>query len=299
MSVRNIIASVLGVLLAAPSAGALNTTVNSDGLQVLTLNLRSRLDQPDLREPAIARFLRDVRPDVVLLQEVGQVEGGLTQAHRLAKTAHYEVASCFNPRTRRGLAVLSRYPIVDIVVEYLPRKKRPALGVVLNVNGRLVSFVNVHLTPQLDAVKQRQLELGAALELMDNLPSPAFIGGDFNFGDSALENALLSKLVDTYRFVEPHAPGHTWDLRNPLARKNSYPKEPSRRLDRILLSAARARVAEASVVLDKPGHGGVYPSDHFGLYARIELFAAAERGGQAPQMRGIGEAGHHPALPAP
>jgi len=290
-----------GVVYADDGAPADNSVSN---LRVLTLNLRSRLDQPDLREPAISAFLTQTRPDVVLLQEVGNVSGPeLTQAHRLAKTAHYEIAACYNPKTYRGLAILARYPVIDVIVQHLPGRRRPALGVVLNIGGRLVSFVNVHLTPQMEAVRQRQRELRAALNLMTQLPGPSFIGGDFNFGDSARENALLSELIDTYRIMEPEAPGHTWDLKNPLARKNSYPEEPSRRLDRILLSDARARVKEAHVVLDEPVMGELFPSDHYGVFARVELFPAAERGGVAPHRRNpgasTGRGVHQPALPRP
>ncbi len=295
------------VTVGIPDASAddgLGRASSISSLRVLTLNLRSRLDEPDLREPAISAFLTRARPDVVLLQEVGNVTGPeLTQAHRLAKTANYEIAACFNPKTRRGLAVLARYPIVDVVVEHLPTRRRPALGVVLNVGGRLVSFVNVHLTPQMDAVRQRQREVREALRLMMSLPGPSFIGGDFNFGDSARENALLSELIDTYRIMKPKAPGHTWDLRNPLARKNSYPEEPSRRLDRILLSDSRARVKEAHVVLDEPVMGGLFPSDHYGVMARVELFPPAERGGVAPLRRAPGGPSgrnvHQPSLPRP
>ncbi len=291
----------LATLTAWPALAAPPVDGSVSELRVLTLNLRSRLDSPDLREPAISAYLTKTRPDVVLLQEVGNVKGPeLTQAHRLARTANYEIAACYNARTRRGLAVLSRYPVIDVVVEELPRRKRPALGVVLNVKGRLVSFVNVHLTPQMAAVRQRQRELDAALKLMQHLPGPSFIGGDFNFGDTAQENVLLSELIDTFRIVQPEAPGHTWDLDNPLAKKNSFPREPSRRLDRILLSDARARVNEARVVLDEPVVAGIFPSDHYGVFTRVELFPSAERGGVAPS-RGNGGAGavHHPALPRP
>ncbi|MFT7622041.1 MAG: endonuclease/exonuclease/phosphatase family metal-dependent hydrolase [Myxococcota bacterium] len=284
MSYHWIIQMLACTLLAIPmsAAKAPPATAVSE-LHVLTLNLRSRLDSPDLREPAIAAYLSRTQPDVVLLQEVGNVKGPeLTQAHRLARTSDYEIAACFNKRTNRGLAVLSKYPVVDVVVQDLPRRKRPALGVVINVNGRLVSFVNVHLTPQLSAVKQRQLELDATLKLMQSLPGPSFLGGDFNFGDSAEENAHLADLVDTFRIAQPEAPGHTWDLDNPLARKNSFPKEPSRRLDRILISDSRTRVTAAEVVLDEQVVAGIFPSDHYGVYTRVELFPVPLEVPQSP-----------------
>lgn len=278
-----LIASTLAAALPAPAAGP-----PVGALDVLTLNLRSRQDRAEVREPLIVEFLTRHRPDVVLLQEVGGVKGAeLTQAHKLAATADYGIAYCYNPRTRRGLAVLSRYPVVDVVVEWLPRRSRPALGVVINVDGRLVSFVNVHLTPQMAAVATRKAELEAALHLLAELPGPAFIGGDFNFGDTALENTLLTSLVDVYRTVEPDAPGHTWDLRNPLARKNSYPEEPSRRLDRILVNHPWARVRGARIVLDRPVQRGVFASDHYGVLARIELFPGPNRARPpAPRLPG-------------
>ena len=298
---------LLGLSLAMPSRAAAEDDRDWRTVDVLTLNLRSRLDSPDVRETAVASFLRRWRPDVVILQEVGNVEGTeLTQAHRLAQTHTYDIASSYNRATRRGLAVLSRYPIVDVVVEPLPPRSRPALGVVVNMKGRLVSFVNVHLTPQLRASAIRASELRAALALLAALPGPGFIAGDFNFGDSGPENQLIAGLRDAYREAHPLQKGFTWDLENQLARKNSFRNEPSRRLDRILYTRPELlRVRDAWLVLDEPVQPGIYPSDHFGVLVRMELDPVTFRGAKTASTRMDRErpAGpqfpHQPTLPRP
>ena len=262
-------------------------TATADDVTVLTFNLRSRLDDPDRREPIIAAYLASVRPDVVLLQEVANVSGpDLTQAHRMARVGGYEVSTCFNQKSERGLAVLSRFPIVDSVILTYAESDRPILGVTLNVRGRLVSVVDVHLTPAMELGSRRRGELDMALRLLADLPNGTLVAGDFNFGDGAPESALLRPLVDAWRVVEPSAPGHTWDHRNPLARKNSFPMEPSRRLDRIMLTESEPKVSACRIVLDAPTASGTWPSDHFGVLATLSFLEANLAG--APSTRPAG-----------
>ncbi len=279
----------LGALLVVAA-----TTASAQPISILTFNLRSRLDHADRREPAIAAFLSEQRPDIVLFQEVALLGGReRTQAHRMAQAGGYEVAHCHNARTRRGLAVLSRYPILDSVVISLPPNGRPALAVTINVHGRTLSVVNVHLTPALEARQVRSAEVRSALELLETMPGIGLLGGDLNFGDHDVESALVGHLVDAYRQVEPTSPGHTWDLRNPLARKNSFPTEPSRRLDRLLFAAPngptspRVRVDSSELVLTLELTSTVAPSDHYGLLSRVAfLDPPTSAGAGEPTQRG-------------
>ncbi|MFT5431496.1 MAG: endonuclease/exonuclease/phosphatase family metal-dependent hydrolase [Myxococcota bacterium] len=274
------------------------TPAAAERLTVLTLNLRSHYDQRDRRLVAIASFLARVRPDVVFLQEVARDRHG-NDADRLAYPAGYAVAHEHNSHTRRGLAILSRHPIRDVVAIELPGKRRLAIAAVVEREGRLFSLVNLHLTPQLDAAKRRTRELRRILTLARNLPGPTLVAGDFNFGDAGDENRLLSSGQDVYRARWPNAAGHTWDLANPLARRNSYPDEPSRRLDRIIVLNAEVTVLSVDIVLDDASAGGLYPSDHYGLLAEIEVWPdrVARPEGVGPVRRSANSGGcenHHP-----
>ncbi|MDD9936052.1 MAG: hypothetical protein OXT09_20740, partial [Myxococcales bacterium] len=63
----------------------------------------------------------------------------------------------------------------------------------------------------------------------------------------------------------------TWDIeKSPMAARGSFPGEPSRRLDRILVRLPGYQPSDVSVLGDEPvGKNGVFPSDHFGLAARL------------------------------
>jgi len=247
-------------------------------LTILTINLRSNQDRPAEREPVIARFLRKTRPDVVLFQEVAPP--GARQAERVLP-AGYTVVARQNPDTGRGLAIASRFPIARSLDIVLPGRGRPALGAVLDLRGRPLSIVNVHLSPELGAVETRKRELARAVELLGELGGDGVLGGDFNFGDGAPEQAVLRGLVDAFRARHKRPKGYTWDiLRNPLAKRNGYAAEPSRRLDRLMLRG-KLRTLRADVVLNRPSRSKrgdvIFASDHFGLFIRVQLVAPKRR----------------------
>lgn len=247
-------------------------------LSVLTLNLRAHLDSPRVREPAIAAYLRRTRPDVVLFQEVATP--GAAQAQRVLPKG-YVVAHRQNPDTARGLAIATRHELISSESVVLPGRGRPALGATIRIRDLQFAVVNVHLSPELNAVKRRQGELSAALAFLERLRggSHGFIGGDVNFGDGAPEDALLRRCTDVFRSRHRRLPGFTWDVKkNALAKKNGYAGEPSRRLDRICLFGPW-RVRQAAVVLTKalPKPKGapadavrLHPSDHFGLQTQLQ-----------------------------
>jgi endonuclease/exonuclease/phosphatase family metal-dependent hydrolase len=247
-------------------------------LTVLTLNLRAHLDSPRIRELAIAAYLRRTKPDVVIFQEVAVPAAA--QAQRVLPKG-YAVAHRQNPDTGRGLAIATRHELVDSESVVLPGRGRPALGATIRVRDFQFAVVNVHLSPELTAVKRRQAELTSALAFLDRLRGTGhgFIGGDMNFGDGAPEDALLRRCTDAFRSRHRRLPGFTWDVKkNALAKNNGYASEPSRRLDRICLFGPW-RVRQATVVLTKalPRPKGapadairLHPSDHFGLMAQLQ-----------------------------
>ena len=257
--------SLISLAAASPAAAV--------ELQVLSINLRSVHDDADRRLPLIREHIDRNQPDVILMQEVGRLDGrNPTQAHVLATAGSYRVVAVHNERTNRGLAILSRLPVVEVEVWRLPPRERPALAVTLDEGHGPIRVVDVHLSPQLDAVAVRETEVRAVLDRLNRTPGVPFIlGGDFNFGDDGRENRLLTGLTDVFRSVRPHVPGYTYDLANPLARRNAYAREPSRRLDRLLLSDPRMQVEGCRRVLNQPAASGLFPSDHYGLYATLAV----------------------------
>jgi endonuclease/exonuclease/phosphatase family metal-dependent hydrolase len=103
--------------------------------------------------------------------------------------------------------------------------------------------------------------------------------GDFNAGSDSEEIAVLraAGFQDAWAAVRQE-PGYTWDGTvngNIRLQKEAYPEdfwlEPKRnRIDYIFFRGNGLKVLRAEVVLNRPGQG-VYPSDHFGVLAEIEV----------------------------
>jgi len=122
-----------------------------------------------------------------------------------------------------GVAVFSRYPIVDVRdVPAAGRSSRPTAVVTVDVDGQLVQVASLHLTSPCPGcgssipsrlqfeVDARRAEVDAVLDALE--PSvPAVVGGDFNSNDRAYP---YRRFADA-GFRDPHAevgsgPGFTW-----------------------------------------------------------------------------------------
>lgn len=251
----------------------------------------------------VAEALRALAPDVVGLQEVPITRWRGDVAATLARALDMVVVHV--PTTRRvlplvgplvvgllgfeeGPAVLSRFPIAaHRVWELPPCRRRLDARVLLGAEvespwGRLQVF-STHTARGDDCQLRRIGELVPA----GRRPLPAIVTGDLNAGEgSPAVRALVEQAgwVDAFRAANPTAPGLTvWqDLAAP---------GPTvfRRVDYVfLVPGARVpgRVVASRVVLDAPMRrqdGGVlWPSDHYGVYAEIEVGTPA---GPAPSGR--------------
>ncbi len=159
-------------------------------LRVLSLNLHGVRDSN-----AILRALREAgafdQADLMLFQEVGLPLGSQPAVvDRLAQSLGMQAffASTFSLRNgdREGLAVLSRYPIVERRVISLRRynlrwKSRIRIALALEVDtpaGRIRVY-NLHLDTRLN-LKDRLAQLKPVAEEAAAAPEPVLVGGDFN-----------------------------------------------------------------------------------------------------------------------
>jgi endonuclease/exonuclease/phosphatase family metal-dependent hydrolase len=133
-----------------------------------------------------------------------------------------------------GLAVLSRWPIVDDVVVRLPfhdllwsSRPRIALGVIVDVAGTPVQVWNVHLDTRV-APEARLGQLAPVFAHARALPGLAIVGGDLNTSSRA-HTAPVDALAAAEGFATPTAAlsdtvaGGWW----------SWPPQPPMRLDAI------------------------------------------------------------------
>jgi len=229
----------------------------------------------------LLQAIQGLGADIVLLQEVTAPFLRVLGADPYWHGFHANVSAEEDPPG--GLLILSRFPIIQSRYQRLPSPSiRYLLIAKVMIDGQDLTVANLHLEslPQERAARVRQLQAIAGNRGLDS-GKRTIIAGDFNYGDADEESRLphLSGWQDAWLKLRPQDPGLTYDVRhNPLARGNAFANEPSRRLDRILLSGDLLPLA---VGLVKPGPNpgpgsssgpgaGQPPSDHYGVWVDIQ-----------------------------
>lgn len=248
-------------------AGCAGTPRPAATLDVVTLNIWNDNDDWPARLDVIADTLGALRPDVIVLQEVLQdsAKGLENQAETLGARLGYAVvfASVDGPERpkRYGNAILTRHPVLDTSsVRLRPfTDYRVAAHARIDVDGRPLDVYATHLhhTQEGGAVRAEQVsDLIAFVERTRT--APVVLAGDFNAPADAPEFDPLADYADAFGTLHPDA-----DVSTLVEAKGHTP----RRIDHVFADAAFRPVA-ARIVLGDPV-GGVQPSDHRGVWARL------------------------------
>jgi len=269
-------------------------------MRVVTWNLWWRFGPWQDRRKAILTALRDLRPDVVGLQEVWAADGE-NQAEWLAGELglHWTWAPFPAPERWRarighpsaeiGVAVLSRWPVAERHTLRLPVPAdlddgRLALHAQLAAPGHDIPFFTTHLTsvPYASAVRVEQVTALARFVAghRGGTPFPAVVTGDFNAHPDSDEVRLFNGLrtappvpgqvfVDAWEYADPAAPALTWDPANPHA---AATLEPGARIDYIHVGppgeGGLGHVRSVRRACDTP-IAGTWPSDHMAVLAEL------------------------------
>jgi endonuclease/exonuclease/phosphatase family metal-dependent hydrolase len=271
-------------------------------LRFLTLNLWGENGPWQERLDLTATGLAALAPDVVTLQEVREVPGRVpNQAEALAKALGFQ--HVFAPSTawgggHEGLAIMSRFPIGAHDARPLPHSTETEGRVVLSARvdapvGELWVHTT-HLAFREHEGRKREDQVlfvdGVVTEHKnDNIQ---VLAGDFNAVPDSDEIRWLTGMTtlgerrvayqDAWDRIHPEERGITWARANPYVDVLSWLR-PDRRLDYVFVSSmrrdGRGRVHGAAIVLDEPhvapGGAPVYPSDHFGVMADVQVVADA------------------------
>ncbi|GAB3303856.1 endonuclease/exonuclease/phosphatase family protein [Luteimonas notoginsengisoli] len=284
-SLARLLAPALLLLLAACATSAGPKTradAAAPELTLVTLNLwHDKGDWPK-REKLIVARLRELRPDVIALQEVLQRDGLPNQARTLAEALGYEyvfasVDADSRPQ-RFGNAILSRHPILAHDWKaLLPLDDfRSIVRVRVAVDGRQVNVYDTHLhwTEQGGAIRATQVRDALAYIARTAGDAPSVLAGDLNASMDAPElQPLLGDFLDAYAAMHPGmAPGDRAHATLDLA------QYPPRHIDQVLLQREAFVPLQARVILDDPDAEGTLASDHYGVLVKFRFAEPAKHG---------------------
>jgi len=219
------------------------------------------------RRALLVAALRGADADVIALQEVLEdAKKDLpNQAETLARDLGYAEVHFVAPEPegaprRYGNAILTRLPVIEVARRRLEPLSdyRTAIRVRVRTASGPVDIVATHLAWQPEAAAVRAQQLADLLAWLPADGTPLIIMGDFN---APLDDPGLAAMGRP-RFTSALAPGAAPTTLNP-ARGHA-----PRVIDHIFADAATFAVSGARVIGDTP-LGGEYPSDHFGVAARL------------------------------
>ena len=271
-------------------------------VSVLTQNLWHDSGPYPARRALVREWIEELDPDVIGFQEA--LRGpGFDQVRDLLDGMNYHVefaaASPFwrDPKhapgtrdaTEFGNAIASRWPISERDVLALPDngdgELRCALSVTVSapppVGPFSVTCTHLHWKFHHSAVRERQVVAACDRVLARRRRGgfPPVLLGDFNAEPESAEIRYVTglqslrgrsvALLDAWRAAGKGGSGITWSNANDYARMGL---EPDRRIDYVFAGFPRrdgiGQITHCRVVCNEP-RGGVWPSDHFGVYAEL------------------------------
>lgn len=264
-----------GAGIAAMPLAACATTGSGAGrsLTVATFNIWHDMGDWPTRRPMVIRDLASLDADIIGLQEVLQDEGLPNQAEDIARElgdydVHFVSTDAPGQARRYGNAILSRLPVVardEMKLRPLD-DSRTAAHVRIDLGGRPVDIFNTHLHWRQEGGAIRAQQIADLLAFIDGRPdsAPSLVLGDMNAMISWPEfQPLLARYEDA------------WRLRNPTVEEPTtlVPglHQSAARIDHVLVEKGRFDVGEARLFATQADVAGVYPSDHFGVMARLAV----------------------------
>jgi endonuclease/exonuclease/phosphatase family metal-dependent hydrolase len=275
------IALVTGLAVLFPAAVYAEATPET--LTVVTLNLwHDQHDWPS-RLAVILPVLRELRPDVICLQEVLQHAGLRNQAETLADSlgavAYFASVDPVGAPKRYGNAILTRHPVLHTDGRNLEplNDYRTAAHVRIDFAGRPIDVYDTHLhhTPEGGPIRATQVRDLLAFIDSTRAQGPLVLAGDFNAELDTPELRLLAPAFeDAYRVLHPSAGRDEARTYNPI-----FGTAPGS-IDHVFVArsaGARLEPLRCDVIFRTPGPDSVWASDHFGLMARLGVGGRAKR----------------------
>jgi endonuclease/exonuclease/phosphatase family metal-dependent hydrolase len=246
-----------------------------DRLQVATLNILNLADRWPERLPLLLADMAALQPDLLGLQEVVYV----MQQDRLIGAAgegHYAAVRGWAGRPEYGNSLLVREPLVssDVARLDLGLNRSAHRAVVALPGGASVLVAVTHLHHTVDGAFERDEQAAALLAWLDEAPAAdaTIAMGDFNADptEPTVARMRAAGFISAYAEANGSDPAVTWPsgLQAPAMDTDGDPDC----LDYIWLRGT-VRVVDARLAFDRPDPADptVYPSDHLGISAHLEI----------------------------
>jgi endonuclease/exonuclease/phosphatase family metal-dependent hydrolase len=245
---------------------------------VATLNLFNRMGDWERRAPLLIDQLEALSPDIIAFQEIDlMLDQGMWIARqmnlRLKDRPHYRIKHAASPGKRvsyHGIGILSRLECFEHEVLDLMTFERVAQRILFRCGEMPFFFVNTHLhhPPEAEDDRLAQAKYLVGWLDRDTRGLPLVIAGDFNsYLNEGTVELMKSRFTSAFEAVHGHEPEKTWPT--PV---NDFDDSPPGTLDYIYISGEfTARTASLCFDLPAADDPKLYPSDHLGLCATLEL----------------------------
>lgn len=245
---------------------------------VATLNLFHNMGRWDERFPLLLDQLTALRPDVIGLQEVNLTTNQGVSLCRLTNdrvpdAPPYEIYHVARPGRSahvEALAVMSRLPVeahegLDYLLhENVAQRLRLRLE-----GGAALDFYNTHLhyPPSATEVRLSQAErLLAWIDTWQGATATVAVG-DFNAYKGEPTVALMkTRFASAHEAAHGQDPEKTWPT--PI---NTFDPSPPGCLDYIFVAGADVLKAELAFCTPHPSDETLFPSDHIGVMAKVDV----------------------------
>lgn len=261
---RSLIAAIAALPLVGCATGGRRAARD---LGIVTFNIWHDAAPWPARLALLTAALRDADADVIALQEVLEDKRKElpNQADTIARAlgyrhVHFVAVEPEGAPKRYGNAILTRLPVIEVARRKLTplSDSRTAIRVRVRTTAGSVDIVATHLAWQPDAGAVRAEQLADLIAWLPIDGVPLVVMGDFN---APLDDPGL-RAMGPPRFVSALPQGAAATTLNPA--RGHQPRV----IDHIFAESAAFAVTAARIIGDQPVNGE-YPSDHFGVAARL------------------------------
>lgn len=265
-------------------------------LRVVTLNVWAHHGDWERRRSLLVRGFRELRPDLVALQET-VVTDDYDQARDLLGEDYHVVHQQRRESDGTGMSLASRWPLTDshevdlLVTDRVDAREFVGALLVASVQAPdLLSpllFASPKPSFRLGLERERELQAVAAASRLEELVSRhgghVVLAGDFDAvptsasmrfwtGLQSLEGTSVA-YRDAWEAIHPGQAGHTFSPANPRVTGGNWPHELGRRIDYVMVRCDEhgptLGISSCRRLFDAP-FGGVWASDHFGVLALLD-----------------------------